>query len=108
MFTGVAVFIEVAGFTAAARSIAVVWFVVVCCTAPLADIMAAMPSVATIPIRHAGPDIMAAPIAVASIAAVLPIEVASTAEEASTGVAESLTIVAPAVEGGSPVMGLQR
>jgi hypothetical protein len=38
----------------------------------------------------------------------LPIEVASTAEEASTGApAESLTIVAPAVEEGRPVTGCE-
>jgi hypothetical protein len=102
-FIGDAVFTGVAGFTAAARSIAVVWFVAGCITAPPADTTELLVDMR--PIRHARAVIMvAASIAVACIAAVLPIEVASTAEEASTGApAESLTIVAPAVEEGRPV-----
>jgi hypothetical protein len=112
-FTGVEPFIEDAaftaavGYTAAARSIAEAWFVAGCITALLADTMERL--VDTRLIRHARPAItVAASIAVACIGAVLPIEVASTAEEASTGApAESLTIVAPAVEEGRPVAGCE-
>jgi hypothetical protein len=112
-FTGVEPFIEDAaftaavGYTAAAQSIAEAWFVAGCITALLADTMERLFD--TRLIRHARPAItVAASIAVACIGAVLPIEVASTAEEASTGApAESLTIVAPAVEEGRPVAGCE-
>jgi hypothetical protein len=111
-FTGVEPFIEDAaftaavGYTAAAQSIAEAWFVAGCITALLADTMERLFDTR---IRHARPAItVAASIAVAYIGAVLPIEVASTAEEASTGApAESLTIVAPAVEEGRPVAGCE-